>query len=162
MGTQQSTLRAKKLAILKARNAEVKRLRAASIEEIHRWTTGEKKSKTRRIIRPRRRPPDWAKYLHMLAAGFTYGAAMEVSRVYKRILTQKRKDPEFAEAEKHAYEHGTDTLEQVAVKRAKKKSDPLMMFLLKSRNRQRFSERHVMTGEGGGPLIAFLQSLPDE
>ena len=108
-------------------------------------------------------PGTWHRYLRYLKQSYTMGAALEAAKVSRQTLLKKRQeDPYFAELEQQAYDHGTEMLEQAAIKRAKRKSDTLMMFTLKARNRKRFSERHVVTGEDGGPLIAFLQSLPDD
>jgi len=53
----------------------------------------------------------------------------------------RNSDPDFAAAWDSAIQSGTDHLEDIARKRAASRSDILLMFLLKSRNRERFSDR---------------------
>jgi len=66
-----------------------------------------------------------------LAAGISFTTAYDIRRV----------DPVFAAEWDAAIREGTDFLEDIARKRAAKQSDVLTMFLLKSRNRERFSDR---------------------
>jgi hypothetical protein len=51
-----------------------------------------------------------------------------------------------------AVEQGTDSLENAAVERAiKGKSDTMIIFLLKSRRKEKYAERQEHTGKNGGP-----------
>lgn len=54
-------------------------------------------------------------------------------------------DTAFAMLAEEAYEELTDSLETIAVERAKKESDTLLIFLLKSLRRNKFADRHVLT-----------------
>ncbi len=52
-------------------------------------------------------------------------------------------------------------LEDAAVERAiKEKSDTMIIFLLKSRRKEKYAERTEHTGKGGGPIT--LQQWMDE
>ena len=53
----------------------------------------------------------------------------------------RKNDPDFAEAWDHAYESGTDVLEQVATKRALEHDSQLLMFMLKARRPEKYLER---------------------
>lgn len=63
-----------------------------------------------------------------------------------------KKDPAYAAAFVEAQHMVGDMLEQEAIRRAKKGSDTLLIFLLKGAMPAKYRERYEHTGDGGGPL----------
>lgn len=72
-------------------------------------------------------------------------------------------DPEFAAAVDEAIEEGTDVLEDIALRRAKKQSDTLVIFLLKARRRDKYGDKslHEVSGPNGAPLTITLAERSD-
>lgn len=60
---------------------------------------------------------------------------------YNTIENWKKEDPSFAEAMKEANQMIVESLEKCAVERAKAGSDPILMFLLKALDRNKYGER---------------------
>jgi hypothetical protein len=82
-------------------------------------------------------------------AGFSRQAAYAARKV----------DPQFGEAWDDAIETGTDRLEDVAALRAAASSDALLIFLLKGRRPEKFSDRHSLSlgGQPEAPLVFSFQ-----
>jgi hypothetical protein len=98
---------------------------------------------TRSIRTPKRR----AAILDAMAHGLTMGEAAAIAGVNRcSIWEWRRDDPEFHADFEAAYEAGTDRFERVARERAFTESDALLIFLLKSRDPQRFNRRMLAIG----------------
>jgi len=79
-------------------------------------------------------------------------AAASISRnTYYRWL---KEDEAFAEKAKEAEEYGLDELEAEAIRRAKEKSDVLLIFLLKSKRRHIFGDKLDLNATGDITLNA--------
>ena len=90
----------------------------------------------------------------MLEAGQSVAAACDKAVVGRTAAYAWRKDDEeFAAAWDAAIEIGTDALEDEAVKRAKAKSDTLLIFLLKVRRPEKFKERSETVDKGRVTLV---------
>ena len=90
-----------------------------------------------------------------LAAYKTCGNISEASRaceIDRSCHYDWLRDPEYAEAFEFAKDEATDDLERVARERAKKGSDLLLIFLLKSLRPKVYRERFEHTGPDGGPI----------
>lgn len=78
-------------------------------------------------------------FLDQLAAGtsvsFAAAAAGGTTRQFKRW---RETDPDFAADWDDALEEGTDFIEDIATKRAIRKSDPLMAMILKARRPEKY------------------------
>lgn len=73
--------------------------------------------------------------LKWLSKSFSKSAAIARAGIsFQQFKKWEREDTLFAQMVEDAIDIGTDTLEDVATGRAKRKSDILLMFLLKSRN----------------------------
>jgi Bacteriophage Sf6, terminase small subunit-like len=93
-------------------------------------------------MRTIRTPKNREKFLEGLSEGLSVGAAARSAGFARRTAFEwKAEDPDFAAAWEEAYESGTDAIEEVAIARAKEKSDSLLMFLLKSRRPDKYRER---------------------
>lgn len=82
-------------------------------------------------------------------AGFSRQAAYAARKV----------DPQFAESWDDAIETGTDRLEDIAALRAAESSDTLLIFLLKGRRPEKFSDKHSLNlgGQPEAPLVFSFQ-----
>ena len=86
------------------------------------------------------------------------GAARSIAGSRQGLYGVRERDPVFAAAWDDAVEEGTDRLEDVAVKRAKDKSDILLMFLLNGRRPDKFrptvrvNVEHSVVGRLGAAL----------
>lgn len=77
--------------------------------------------------------------------------AAEVSKVSRRsVYRWKDSDPAFAAAMDWAREDAIESLELVARERARRKSDLLLIFLLKSLRPDVYGDKHVPIGAGVG------------
>jgi hypothetical protein len=105
---------------------------------------------------PKARQKAWrAKFLRGLVKSASVAYACKMANVCRATAYEQRQnDPEFAEAWDEALVHATELLEAEAQKRAMSYSDVLMIFLLKSRNPAKYSDRQrfELTGPNGGPI----------
>jgi hypothetical protein len=89
-------------------------------------------------------------FLDCLAAGDSVSkaarAAGGTTSIFKRW---KNEDPNFAADWEEAEEEGTDFIEDVATERAMKKSDPLMLAILKARRPDKFDRANKLELSGG-------------
>lgn len=76
-------------------------------------------------------------------------AAMAADGSVKNFKAWKAADPDFASDWDEAVEAGTDYLEDVATERAVKKSDALMMMMLKARRPDKFDRGSKLELSGG-------------
>lgn len=99
------------------------------------------------------RPEQWERFLASLEEGNTPRyAAKEASIHHATAYRRRSDDEEFSKQWESAYRAGTEYLEQIATERALGKSDALLKFLLQSRDPDRFSQRHTLSGPNGGPI----------
>ena len=103
------------------------------------------------------------------------GEAAKRAGVHRTTVWRRRQDDEeFAERWDDVLEHSTEVLEQIAVRRAAESSDQLLMFLLRARRPEVYSERHrvhhsgqvvpvppsvVLTPEGAQAAHEFLDKV---
>jgi transposase-like protein len=99
-------------------------------------------------------PEKKAKFLSVLANGGSVTlAARAIGVARNNVYAWRNKDEQFKADWDDAVEQGTDMLEDAAVERAiKGKSDTMIIFLLKSRRKEKYAERTEHTGKGGGPI----------
>jgi Bacteriophage Sf6, terminase small subunit-like len=130
--------------------------------------------------RTTRSPERDVRFLEALAAGATVSRAAQAAGYARPTLYKFRAaDVEFAQAWDDALEAGTDELEDEALRRAKdgyeeprfyegqlcghvrKYSDTLLIFLLKARRPEKYSDRVVNThqGPGGGPITEIRRII---
>lgn len=102
---------------------------------------------------------DWRDaFLVSLASDGNVSAAAEVAKVNRSTIYRQREDDKaFAEAWDKAKQQGLDTLEDVAVERARKGSDTLLIFLLKAHDPKRFRENIDVTSNGERLPIAVVK-----
>jgi hypothetical protein len=103
------------------------------------------------------------KFLATLARGGSVSRAAAAIGVSRNCLyIHRREDPEFLAAWEDAYEQGTDRIEDVALELATTGSVPLVIFLLKSRRKDVYSEKVIQQHQGadGGPLTVILKEYP--
>jgi hypothetical protein len=87
-------------------------------------------------------------FLRSLEAGCTVDEAAKSANAGRRTVYRWREnDEKFAKAWDRALDRGTSVLEDIALERAKEKSDTLLIFLLKSRRPDVYAERKVIAGE---------------
>ena len=102
-------------------------------------------------------------FLEALREGLSVNAACEAAGIGRRTAYEWRAaDEQFRADWETAVEEGTDSLEDIAIQRAKDSSDTLMIFLLKARRPEKYKDRlsQEVTGKGGGPVqIADLSRL---
>lgn len=80
-------------------------------------------------------------------------AAKHAGIPYSTLLYWKQTSEEFAGRWAEAYEHGTQRLEQIAMKRAEEQSDTMLIFLLKARRPEVYgTTHHRHAGAAGGPI----------
>ena len=94
-------------------------------------------------------------FLKKLAMTANVSESAEAAKVDRTTVYQwKKEDPAFAAAWEAAIEISCDELEAKAFERAKRKSDTLLIFLLKAHRPERYREtsRHEVTGANGGPI----------
>jgi len=102
--------------------------------------------------RTRPTPEKADKLLEALAAGATITDACAAEGIGRSTYYEWREAcPAFAERADSALDAGTDTLEEVARKRAVDGSDTLLIFLLKGRRPEKFRERYTVEG-GDKPI----------
>jgi hypothetical protein len=94
------------------------------------------------------------KFLSILARGGSTSLAAKKAGIGRTTAYELRaRDEEFKQQWDDAVEQGTDTLEDAAVDRAiNGKSDTMIIFLLKSRRKEKYAERREHTGKEGGPI----------
>lgn len=96
------------------------------------------------------------KFLAVLARGASVSkaaAAIAVSR--NCVYEHKKADPDFSAAWDDAYDQGTDRIEDVALELATTGSVPLVIFLLKSRRKEIYSEKYDLNlggQDGNNPV----------
>lgn len=86
-------------------------------------------------------------------------AAVGVSR--QTLYNWQDQNARFAERWKDAQESITDQIEATAIEKALAGDSGLLQFLLKSRRRNPYQERHELTGEGGSPLTILISERED-
>ena len=93
------------------------------------------------------RGKDWAPaFLQALERSTTVSEAARAAGIGRRTAYDRRKrDEEFARAWDDTLESAIEELEQEAVRRAKDGSDQLLMFLLRARRPEVYSERYRIT-----------------
>jgi transposase-like protein len=129
--------------------------------------------------RPLWTPEKQEKFLEVLATGASVArAAAEIGAARSTVFGWKKDNPEFAERWDNAVETGTDLMEDEALRRALKGterpvyqqgvlvgyitefSDTLMIFQLKARRREKYSERSeskvdmTLNGEDPATVLA--------
>ena len=114
--------------------------------------------------RTKNTPKKRALFLGALTEGASVTAACDRAVITRRtVYVWRAADPEFAAAWDDAIEAGTDALEDEALRRAKDKSDTLLIFLLKARRPEKYKDR-VSTEHSGTASKSFeewLDSLTD-
>jgi hypothetical protein len=99
-------------------------------------------------------------FLDALELGSSEAIAAQIAGAKLRNFRKWRsEDPDFAEDWADAVEAGTDYLEDEAVKRAVKKSDPLMMFMLKARRPEKYDRGSKLEVSGGISVEGSKQKL---
>lgn len=87
------------------------------------------------------------KFLDELALGQSVSAAARAAGgTPSNFRSWRRSDPDFDRDCEDAIEEGTDFLEDVATERALKKSDPLMMMMLKARRPEKYDRNSGKNG----------------
>jgi hypothetical protein len=102
-----------------------------------------------------RTPEKRAAFLTKLADGDSVTAACKAAGMSRVTAYEWRNtDEQFKKDWDDALEAGTDTLEDVAKKRAKRQSDTLLIFLLKARRPDKYKDRvsNEHHGPNGGPI----------
>lgn len=90
-----------------------------------------------------------AAFLEELATGNSITAASQLAGFARTAAFKWRNEDEaFAADWEDAVEAGTDTLEDIAVARAKDKSDLLLIFMLKGRRPEKFKDRAEVEHKG--------------
>jgi hypothetical protein len=103
-------------------------------------------------MRTIRTPGKRRRVLEALAKGWTADEAARKAGMSRRALFQWRADDsEFRCDYEAAYASGTDCLEAIARRRAVAESDTLLIFLLKTRDPDRFNRKQVQVAIGGDP-----------
>lgn len=98
--------------------------------------------------RTKRTPEKEKAFLWSLASGESVRGACEYAGLGRQTVYEWRaEDAEFKAQWEAAVESGTSVLEDIALERAKDKSDTLLIFLLKSRRPDVYAERKVIAGE---------------
>ncbi len=96
----------------------------------------------------------WSTFFRVYAETGMVITAAKAARVGRRtVYTYKRECPEFARRWAECEAQALGTLEDMATQRALKSSDTLLIFLLKTRGREKYAEviEQRQTGPGGGP-----------
>lgn len=89
-------------------------------------------------------------FLDCLAAGDSISKAAQAAGATTSIMKRWRaEDANFAADWDEAIEDGTDFIEDVATERALKKSDPLMLAILKARRPEKFDRANKLELSGG-------------
>lgn len=100
------------------------------------------------------------KFLDELAVGSSVSAAARAAGgTPSNFRNWRRSDPNFAEDWDDAVEEGTDFIEDVATDRALKKSDPLMMMMLKARRPEKYDRGSKLELSGGIDVTGAKQTL---
>lgn len=87
------------------------------------------------------------RFLDELALGQSVSAAARAAGgTPGNFRAWRRSDPDFAQDWDDAIEEGTDFIEDVATERALKKSDPLMMMMLKARRPEKYDRNSGKNG----------------
>lgn len=82
------------------------------------------------------------KILLGLRRGWSFsGACRSAGCSRKTGVSYRDEDPVFAIAVAEAKDEGIEGLEDIGVARAKRRSDPLLMFFLKAANRDKYGDR---------------------
>lgn len=80
----------------------------------------------------------------------------------RTIYHWKKNDPDFAEEWQEAYESGTDLLEDIAVQRAAERSDQLMIFMLRARRPEKYTERAQIYQYNTHNIVTSEEMTEDE
>lgn len=109
-----------------------------------------------------KRADEWRPvFLQMLRnSGNVRAAATAAGVTRQTVYVHKRRSKEFAEAWEEAMEDAVDALEAVAIDRARKQSDTLLIFLLKAHRPGKYREtiRTQHTGANDEP-VAFTLNI---
>lgn len=91
------------------------------------------------------------------------GNACKKARITRETLRRWRKlDPDLDQAVRRALLEGDEVLEDVAMEEAiKKRNATLIIFLMKTRIRDRYGDRMEHTGSGGSPIQIVLAQRED-
>jgi hypothetical protein len=101
--------------------------------------------------------------LQQLCKGLSIAAACRAGSVSRKSFYKwVNEDPDFKQAVEDAIEEGSDELEDVATKRAKRKSDVLLMFLLNGRRPEKYKRKVEHSGDPNQPIIIAPQLRGDE
>ena len=85
-------------------------------------------------------------------------AHVGVSR--KTVYAWRKRDPAFRADWDEALVDGVEGLEAVAHERARKKSDTLLIFLLKNLKPDQYKDRWEHTGPAGGPIrVSWTEAI---
>lgn len=98
----------------------------------------------------------WAPFLSKFAETGIVALSCRYAKVHKdTVYTYRRDCPEFAARYADAEKQAVVVLEDVATKRAIEKSDTMLIFLLKCRDREKYGDviRQENTGPDGGPQV---------
>src|SRR5271166_3122085 len=97
--------------------------------------------------RTKRTPKKRQVILEAIASGQTVAEAARAAGMARNTIAEWRAaDPDFARAFEDSYAAGTDCYEAEARRRAFTESDALLIFLLKSRDPQRFARKLAAVG----------------
>jgi hypothetical protein len=100
------------------------------------------------------------KFLDELAVGSSVSAAARAAGgTPSNFRRWRASDPNFADDWDDAIEEGTDFIEDVATDRALKKSDPLMMMMLKARRPEKYDRGSKLELSGGIDVAGAKQTL---
>jgi hypothetical protein len=101
--------------------------------------------------------------LAAIGRGLTIGEAAQCAGVSRRaVFDWKAADPVFAREFEDAYQAGTDCYEAEARRRAFDQSDALLIFLLKSRDPQRFARKLLAIGGDPDAPLAIHHTGNDD
>jgi hypothetical protein len=102
-------------------------------------------------------------FLAALAEGLSATAACEAAGLSRaHTYAWRGEDPEFADAWDRAIDQGTDKLEDIAMQRAKEKSDVLMIVMLKARRPEKYQDvgKLRLTGKDDDSAIKLDDGRP--
>ncbi len=95
-------------------------------------------------------------------SGHVSHAAASIGVDRKTAYRWRAADKGFADAWDAALDRGLDELERIAHQRAAESSDTLLIFLLKSKRRDRFGDHHQIEVSGSLAIDSLLLGEPDE
>jgi hypothetical protein len=107
---------------------------------------------------------DWGpRFLAALRKTTCVADAVKAANVGRNTVYHRREtDPAFAEAWQEVMEEACDQLEKTAFRRAKSRSDTLLIFLLKSHRPDTYRETTKVVGGGKGGEIVVVTLGPGQ